>query len=95
MLEEWTQSESLRKHGMAVSICAEAYGLREAEQSGLTGDAAAPLLSLMPVQGCCTIWTTSGIHRRGASICGVADLRELDGRSPCCRRSWRMRTTPA
>jgi len=37
LLEEWTKSESLRKHGMAVSICTEAYGRREAERLGLSG----------------------------------------------------------
>ena len=25
-LREWTASESLRKHGLAVSVCTEAYG---------------------------------------------------------------------
>jgi predicted hydrolase (HD superfamily) len=37
LLEEWTKSESLRKHGMAVSICTESYGRREAERLGLSG----------------------------------------------------------
>jgi len=37
LLEEWTKSESLRKHGIAVSICTEAYGRREAERLGLSG----------------------------------------------------------
>lgn len=37
LLEEWTKSESLRKHGMAVSVCTEAYGRREAERLGLSG----------------------------------------------------------
>jgi len=37
LLEEWTKSESLRKHGMAVSICTAAYGTREAERLGLSG----------------------------------------------------------
>lgn len=41
LLQEWTESDSLRKHGMAVSICTEAYGWREAERLGLTGDEAA------------------------------------------------------
>ena len=26
LLEEWTKGESLRKHGLAVSVCVEAYG---------------------------------------------------------------------
>ncbi len=36
LLEEWTKGESLRKHGMAVSVCTESYGRREAERLGLT-----------------------------------------------------------
>src|SRR6266481_4121135 len=36
-LQEWTKSESLRKHGMAVSVCTEAYGGMEAERLGLSG----------------------------------------------------------
>jgi predicted hydrolase (HD superfamily) len=36
-LEEWTKGESLRKHGMAVSVCTEAYGRFEAERLGLNG----------------------------------------------------------
>lgn len=35
LLEEWTASESLRKHGLAVSVCTEAYGRREAARLGL------------------------------------------------------------
>ncbi|MEO6806146.1 MAG: HD domain-containing protein [Edaphobacter sp.] len=35
-LQEWTTSESLRKHGMAVSICTEAYGVLEADRLGLS-----------------------------------------------------------
>lgn len=38
LLNEWTKSESLRKHGMAVSVCTESYGRREAERLGLTGN---------------------------------------------------------
>jgi predicted hydrolase (HD superfamily) len=37
LLEEWTQGESLRKHGLAVSVCTEAYGRLEAERLGLAG----------------------------------------------------------
>lgn len=37
LLEEWTEGESLRKHGMAVSVCTEAYGWMEAERLGLSG----------------------------------------------------------
>ncbi|QHS50357.1 HD domain-containing protein [Edaphobacter sp. 12200R-103] len=37
LLEEWTKSESLRKHGLAVSVCTEAYGRREAERLRLSG----------------------------------------------------------
>jgi predicted hydrolase (HD superfamily) len=37
LLEEWTKGESLRKHGLAVSVCTESYGRREAERLGLCG----------------------------------------------------------
>src|SRR5215469_8549631 len=36
-LEEWTKSESLRKHALAVSVCTEAYGAMEAVRLGLNG----------------------------------------------------------
>ena len=38
MLTEWTQSESLRKHAIAVEICLTASGEAEAERLGLAGD---------------------------------------------------------
>jgi predicted hydrolase (HD superfamily) len=37
LLEEWTMGESLRKHGLAVSVCTEAYGVMEASRLGLMG----------------------------------------------------------
>jgi predicted hydrolase (HD superfamily) len=40
LLEEWTKGESLRKHGLAVSVCTESYGRREAERLGLSGEEA-------------------------------------------------------
>lgn len=41
LLEEWTRGESLRKHGLAVSICTEMYGVMEASRLGLSSEAAA------------------------------------------------------
>src|ERR1700722_9248158 len=41
VLQEWTTGESLRKHGLAVSVCTEAYGVMEAERLGLSGAEAA------------------------------------------------------
>jgi predicted hydrolase (HD superfamily) len=41
LLEEWTKGESLRKHGLAVSVCTEAYGVMEASRLGLAGEEAA------------------------------------------------------
>jgi predicted hydrolase (HD superfamily) len=37
LLTEWTQSESLRKHAIAVEICVTACGEAEADRLGLTG----------------------------------------------------------
>ena len=39
LLEEWTAGESLRKHGLAVAVCTEAYGRLEALRQGLSGAA--------------------------------------------------------
>ena len=38
LLTEWTRSESLRKHAIAVEICVTACGDVEADRLGLTGD---------------------------------------------------------
>jgi predicted hydrolase (HD superfamily) len=37
LMEEWTTGESLRKHALAVSVCAEACGSKEAERLRLAG----------------------------------------------------------
>lgn len=37
LLREWTQGESLVKHGLAVAACTEGYGVREAARLGLAG----------------------------------------------------------
>jgi predicted hydrolase (HD superfamily) len=51
LLEEWTKGESLRKHGLAVSVCTEAYGVREAARLGLAGEQAADLITLYASAG--------------------------------------------
>jgi len=51
MLQEWTGGESLRKHGLAVSVCTEAYGAKEAARLGLTGDEAAEFIGLYACAG--------------------------------------------
>lgn len=38
LLHEWTQSESLRKHALAVEACVVAYGQAEADRLGLAGE---------------------------------------------------------
>ena len=51
LLEEWTQGESLRKHGLSVSFCCEAYGRMEAERLGLAGEAAEEMADLYAATG--------------------------------------------
>ncbi len=51
LLEEWTKGDSLRKHGLAVSVCTEAYGVLEAERLGLTGEAAAGMVEMYASAG--------------------------------------------
>ncbi len=46
LLTEWTQSESLRKHGLAVEACVIAYGEQEADRLGLSGEDRARFLNL-------------------------------------------------
>jgi predicted hydrolase (HD superfamily) len=51
LLQEWTQGESLRKHGLAVSVCTESYGVLEAERLGLNGAEAAEFVELYASAG--------------------------------------------
>src|SRR5208282_3786215 len=46
LLTEWTQSESLRKHALAVQACVVACGEREADRLALEGGARAALVEL-------------------------------------------------
>jgi predicted hydrolase (HD superfamily) len=50
-LQEWTKGESLRKHGMAVSVCTEAYGVMEAGRLGLSGAQAAEFVEVYASAG--------------------------------------------
>ncbi len=40
LLYEWTEGESLRKHGLCVAACVASYGAREVARLGLQGSAA-------------------------------------------------------
>jgi predicted hydrolase (HD superfamily) len=51
LLTEWTQSESLRKHALAVEICVTACGEAEADRLGLTGDERAHFIELYTTTG--------------------------------------------
>jgi predicted hydrolase (HD superfamily) len=46
LLTEWTQSESLRKHALAVEACVVAYGEREADRLALEGETRSALVNL-------------------------------------------------
>ena len=46
LLTEWTESESLRKHALAVEACVTACGEMEADRLGLTGSERAALVEL-------------------------------------------------
>ena len=46
LLTEWTQSESLRKHALAVEVCVTACGEAEAARLGLAGEDRARFLNL-------------------------------------------------
>ena len=64
LLTEWTQSESLRKHALAVEICATACGEAEADRLGLAGEERTKFLNLYtPSLPCSMTSTTSVIPR--------------------------------
>ncbi len=46
LLREWTASENLRKHALAVEACVVAYGAAEADRLGLAGDEREALVNL-------------------------------------------------
>ncbi|KAA6458257.1 HAD family hydrolase [Acidobacteria bacterium AB60] len=46
LLWEWTASESLRKHALAVEACVAAYGEAQADRLGLAGEEREALLNL-------------------------------------------------
>jgi predicted hydrolase (HD superfamily) len=46
LLTEWTLSENLRKHALAVEICVVAYAEQEADRLALKGEARAALVAL-------------------------------------------------
>lgn len=46
LLTEWTASESLRKHALAVEACVVAYGEQEADRHALEGGARSALVEL-------------------------------------------------
>ncbi|MEO6982502.1 MAG: HD domain-containing protein [Edaphobacter sp.] len=78
LLREWTTGESLRKHGMAVSVCTEAYGVREAARLGMHGADAAEFVEMYA----CTGLLHDMDYERHPSLAehpfvGVARLREL------------------
>ena len=51
LLREWTASESLVKHGLAVACCVEAYGRIEAEREGLSFEDAARMAEMYRCAG--------------------------------------------
>jgi predicted hydrolase (HD superfamily) len=46
LLCEWTKTDNLRKHALAVEICVSAYGEAQADHLGLSGNERASLLQL-------------------------------------------------
>lgn len=51
LLEEWTASASLVRHGLAVEACTRWYGVLEAERLGLTGEQRDRFIALYAMAG--------------------------------------------
>jgi len=87
-LQEWTTGESLRKHGMAVSVCVEAYGVMEAERLELSGAEAAEFVEMYASAGLLhDMDYEKHPTKEEHPFVGVKYLRGQG----CCRRFWRMR----
>jgi len=82
LLTEWTQSESLRKHALAVEACVAACGAAEADRLGLSGpehaqaagQAGRSLLHHCPAP---TTLTMSATHAEEHPFVGVRELERL------------------
>lgn len=51
LLQQWTASPSLVKHGLSVEACTRSYGVTEAARLGLSGEAETELVELYSVAG--------------------------------------------
>lgn len=86
LLGEWTKGESLRKHGLAVSVCTEAYGVMEAARLGLEGDEATEFVAMY---ACAGLLHDMDYERHPTAeehpFMGVAALREEGWPEPVLR----------
>ena len=86
LLGEWTKGESLRKHGLAVSVCTEAYGVMEAARLGLEGDEA---MEFVAMYACAGLLHDMDYERHPTAeehpFMGVAALREEGWPEPVLR----------
>jgi len=86
LLTKWTQSESLRKHALAVEACVAAYGEQEAGRLGLEGEARSALVNLYS--------TTALLHDFDYERHPTAEEHPFVGVSELERQGWpeEMRT---
>ena len=61
LLTEWTQSESLRKHALAVEACVAACGGAEADRLGLAGAERAALVELYSTTALLELYSTTAL----------------------------------
>ncbi|MGC9158081.1 MAG: HAD family hydrolase [Terracidiphilus sp.] len=80
LLAEWTGSESLRKHALAVAACVTAYGEAEAERMGLDGEKRVALVNLYT--------TTALLHDFDYERHPSAEEHPLVGVRELERRGW-------
>ena len=62
-MEEWTLSESLRKHALAVEACTRGYGEREADRLNLMGEEREAFALPYSLAGLLHDSTTTGTRR--------------------------------
>ena len=96
LLTEWTQSESLRKHALAVEACVTACGETEADRLGSAGRSRWRSSSSTLPRHCCMTLTTSATPRpRSILLWASASWSGWAGQRSCAQQFWATRNTPA
>lgn len=96
LLTEYTQSESLRKHAMAVEACMRAYAQKFARDNGFNPSEASELEHKYSITACFTTSTMSAFPvRNNIRSSATSSSKSVGMRKTCAAPSFRMPITAA